>query len=620
MADSVETQRPRNPLAEWIEKNVGIPIDEQFKDGRAARSAVQESAVTLTAGPPGWPQQVPIGKLPYQDWSDNIEVDSVWVAFPRPYPDGPGDVVAACNFAAANPGYTIRARGQSHNWSPLSFPPPSVTPSDKTILVDTANLNKMSNSVVGQGAGARVLATFGTGVTLTQATQYLESLTNPMGPTPPWAPGFGFSNMPAPGHLTLGGILAIGGHGTSVPWNTTEPDLMGSMSNLVSGFTAVVSDENNPGKYKLKPFLRTDSQAPAFMVHLGRAFITEVTLVAEPNYWVDTISLFPNMNDVMANPPNPQNPNDAFSKLIETYGRVEVIWFPWIPVLPPYKPGGNAWAQCFQRRSTAGSHPPKPNQDPYWWMNKFDPDTSREIRNALKADPILTLGLLEAGAMAPEDLMPPVVSGTSGQREIYVGDNTLRLTAFGYTVQLPRAELQGALNKLYNFFCNLIANAAKAKPAQYPICGPLEIRATTIDKQDDPGIANGPPAALAASHAVNAATLDTVLWISNLTFPDTAGSSTFWNNLEQWMITQWDPSNTWVIRPEWSKGFAYNPDNDPNPGPWMNPSLLQRTRSMYGTSADQYGFNWAKGVLANHDKNRIFTNSWLDQLFPPTGD
>ena len=100
-------------------------------------------------------------------------------------------------------------------------------------------------------------------------------------------PGYSFLNMPTPGSLSLGGILAIGGHGTSVPVNgLSEPDLMGCLSNLIVSFKAVTTDPDDPNsrEYSIREFDRNHPDAPAFLVHLGRAFITEVTLAAVPNY------------------------------------------------------------------------------------------------------------------------------------------------------------------------------------------------------------------------------------------------------------------------------------------------------------------------------------------------
>ena len=57
------------------------------------------------------------------------------------------------------------------------------------------------------------------------------------------AVGLGLTANPAPGDLTLGGVLAIGGHGTAIQANGETPlsgKTYGSVSNLVLSLTAVV--------------------------------------------------------------------------------------------------------------------------------------------------------------------------------------------------------------------------------------------------------------------------------------------------------------------------------------------------------------------------------------------
>ena len=74
-------------------------------------------------------------------------------------------------------------------------------------------------------------ATFGAGTTLEAATAFLEAQENQGASR---APGYSFLNMPAPGDLSIGGTLAIGGHATSVPIKgVVEPDLLGCLSNLI---------------------------------------------------------------------------------------------------------------------------------------------------------------------------------------------------------------------------------------------------------------------------------------------------------------------------------------------------------------------------------------------------
>ncbi len=92
--------------------------------------------------------------------------------------------------------------------------------------------------------------------------------------------GLGLATTTAPGDLTIGGVLAIGGHGTGLPTATERPPAgsgFGTLSSLVTSLTAVVWSAA-AGRYVLKTFTRSDPDIRAFLVHLGRAFVTEVTM------------------------------------------------------------------------------------------------------------------------------------------------------------------------------------------------------------------------------------------------------------------------------------------------------------------------------------------------------
>ncbi|HEY8045595.1 MAG TPA: hypothetical protein VIF35_15095, partial [Streptosporangiaceae bacterium] len=100
---------------------------------------------------------------------------------------------------------------------------------------------------------------------------------------------------PAPGDITLGGLLAVNAHGSAIPGTGETPlagQSYGSLSNLIVSLTAVVWSSAQ-GRYTLKTFQRSDPDIRAFLAHLGRAFVTSVTLQVAANQnlrcqsWVD---------------------------------------------------------------------------------------------------------------------------------------------------------------------------------------------------------------------------------------------------------------------------------------------------------------------------------------------
>lgn len=527
----------------------------------------------------------------FRDWSGYTVVKDLEIHFPT----STDDVVILCNQAAAA-GKRIRPVGHSHNWSPLVVSKPTSADEPAQVLVDTRGLTTRSATVV----GGLLHATFGTGTTLEDATAFMAAQTSPDAPH-----GYGFLNMPTPGGLTLGGILAVGGHGTSVPGGSvSEPDLMGCFSNLVVSFTAVVSDESKPGTYTPHTFHRSDEDAAAFLVHLGRAFITEVTLAAVPNFTLQLTNVFAPMAQIME-PASAAPSSNALSSLLDRHGRIEVIWFP-----GPDSP--NAWVQCCTRYD--GS-PPVPNGTEvpgpynYGWMNWISQGESDVARELFKLLPSITDRAMQAEYLDAEaNMASAVMNGQARDLQLYLTDNTLRMTAFGYVLQIPRQQVQAVANEYFKAVQGLLTEYATN--GQHPVNGAVEIRCTTVDRQDDLGLNDARPPALAASHAVNAE-VDTVLWLDVLTFPGTPSAEQFFVDLENWMWKTWGARYPGQLRPEWSKGWAYT-----TAGPWTNAKIIRSlVPTSYDRADDGLTFSWAKQTLARYDRSGIFTNEFLAQLF-----
>src|SRR5258708_29723594 len=57
------------------------------------------------------------------------------------------------------------------------------------------------------------------------------------------APGYSFPHIPATGNLTVGGVLAINGHGPAIPvLGAAFCPRYGTLSNRILSFTAAVTD------------------------------------------------------------------------------------------------------------------------------------------------------------------------------------------------------------------------------------------------------------------------------------------------------------------------------------------------------------------------------------------
>ena len=155
-----------------------------------------------------------------------------------------------------------------HNWSPLVIPVDSS--GADLVLADTT---QFLTAVSIDSSGSPATVTAQTGVTMDVLLQDLENA------------GLGLTAHPAPGDITLGGALAIDGHGTAVPaeGETIIPGhTYGSVSNLILSLTAVVWSASQ-GQYVLQTFERSDPAIQPLLTHLGRTFVTEVTLQVGAN-------------------------------------------------------------------------------------------------------------------------------------------------------------------------------------------------------------------------------------------------------------------------------------------------------------------------------------------------
>lgn len=293
--------------------------------------------------PPGWPDTIAIAQKKYLNWSWEIDVKDLWTCTPK----SAADVVTVCNWAKDH-GYQVRPRGIMHGWSPLTIAG-TTSPGAKIILVDTTqHLTKMTFIPRTATSGPQVKV--GAGATMLKLLKFLEEKTEGKGK----AKGHSFPHTPAPGNLTVGGVLAINAHGTAIPSpGDSFPCSYGSLSNQILAFTAVVTDpkSSNPSQYSLRTFTRGEGDDIALLTHLGRAFLVDATLQVIDNYNlrcqsytdIPASTLFAAASSSSSSGPSANSMADFLSKS----GRVEAIWYPftdkpWLKVWShaPTKPKG----------------------------------------------------------------------------------------------------------------------------------------------------------------------------------------------------------------------------------------------------------------------------------------
>jgi len=472
-----------------------------------------------------------------------------------------------------------------HNWSPLVIPVDST--GANLVLADTT---QHLTSVAIDASGSPSTVTAQTGVTMDVLLQDLEDA------------GLGLTAHPAPGDITIGGVLAIDGHGTAIPaqGETIVPGhTYGSVSNLILSLTAVVWSSTQ-GQYVLQQFQRSDPAIQPLLAHLGRSFITEVTL----QVGVNTRLRCQSFTNVPASAlfGAPGSSSQTFASYVEQSGRVETIWFPftsepWLKVwtVSPDRP-------LFSREVNA----------PYNYVfSDVIPETlSGIIKEILDGDVAITptfgqaeLEIVTAGLLAT---LTADIWGWAKDLLLYVKPSTLRVTANGYAVLTNQSSIQQVIYDFVTYYESQVA--AYQAEGNYPMNGPVEIRVTGLDDTADVEIASATSPQLSALRPrPDEPDWDVAVWFDILTMPGTPLSDEFYRGIEQWMFSHYTGSYA-AVRPEWSKGWAYTQS-----AAWSDPTMLANTIPNAISAGQEPGDSWnaALATLDSYDPYKVFSNAFL---------
>jgi FAD/FMN-containing dehydrogenase len=539
-----------------------------------------------TAAPdlPSYPAGISLYQQGYENWSGEIRIPGLWTAEPRTAQE-----VADLATWAHDHGWRIRARGRCHTWAPLILPAGHT--GERCLLVDTTRHLR----AVTVDAGAHpATVTAQAGITM---GALLEAMA---------VHGLGFASVPAPGDITLGGVLAVGGHGASLP-ATGEPATrgwtFGSLSNAILALTAVVWDG---GRYRLRTFRRDDPEIGPLLAHLGRAFVTEVTLQAGPEVPLRCRSFFDIPADELFAPPDRAG-SRAFQAWIEACGRVEAIWFPFteLPWLKVWSPTPDRpWS------SREVSEPYA-----YTFANWVTPNQAQFLDRLFKGNPEDTPAYqnLEMAAAGSGLIVTGTwdIWGPSRCSLLYVQPTTLRLAENGYAVVTRRDAIQRVVHEFSTTCRNLVGRWQDR--GGYPMNGPIEVRATGLDRAGEvllPGARE--PQLSALRPRPDRPDWDCAVWLNALTFPGTPGENAFKAELEAWVLANYAGDYA-DVRVEWSKGWAYT-----LAGAWTESGILGGTIPAALSRGQAEGDGWAAAVAAldRLDPGRVFCTPLLDRLMP----
>lgn len=537
--------------------------------------------------PPAFPAGFDLYRQGFENWAGDIRVDALWTCSPRT----PQEAVTLANWAKAQ-GWKLRPRGSMHNWSPLALEPGTRCDARILMVDTTAHLADMSMVAPLPEAAVRVQA----GVMLEDLLGFLE------------ANGCGLAASPAPGDVTVGGMLAIGCHGTGIPAageTRKAGQTFGTLSNLIVSITAVVWDEGSDS-YKLRTLQRSHPHCKALMTHLGRSFVTEVVLRAGANSNLRCQS-YMNIpaSELFAAPGSNAR---TIAKFVEQAGRIEAIQFPFTQ---------NPWLKVWTVSPTKPLLSRKVSK-PYSYV--FADSIPRLVSDL--ADQIMSgVGAATPGFGMAEYLVSSAgllatlsqdIWGPSKNLMLYVKPTTLRVTANGYAILTSRANIQRVIYE-FNQKYQALMQTYQAR-GQYPVNGPVEIRITGLDHPDHVGIPGAEAAALSAVRPrADHPEWDVAVWLDLLTFPGTPHANEFFREFELWAFQNYS-GNYATMRVEWSKGWGYGTE-----AAWTDPVVLGQhiPQGFRAAAGSHENWDWALNRLDKFDPHRIFSSPMLDRLMPP---
>lgn len=164
-----------------------------------------------------------------------------------------------------------------------------------------------------------------------------------------------------------------------------------------------------------------------------------------------------------------------------------------------------------------------------------------------------------------------------------------------------RSDVQRVLSDFWSAHKARISRYAAA--GRYPVNNTVAIRVTGTDTAAQrPSGSDAPPTLSATAPLPGRPELDTVVWLSVLTLPGTADSDPFFAETEAFLRTTM--SSYAVVRPEWSKGWAY-----------PRPALHRRDGAYLDHPGElRAGVAVGPSTLAALDPARIYASPLLDRL------
>ncbi|NNG39259.1 FAD-binding protein [Flexivirga sp. ID2601S] len=527
---------------------------------------------TAAERPAGYPTDASLYREVFRNWDGVVVSSALWTCAPRTR----AELLAVVNWAYGA-GWTVRPRGFRHSWAPLTVADGATD--QQVLLVDTTQCltaTRMEGDAVRTEAGTRMDTLF---AFLHQQRRSLLA-------------------APAPGDVSVGGVLAVGAHGTGIPakGEAHAPGRsFGTMSNQVLELRAIAWNPAT-GRYDEQTFSRSAPEAGALLAHLGRAFVTEVLLQTVPDYNLRCQSYTDiRSTELFADPSKVTS--RSLTSLLDKAGRVGVIWYtftqyPWVQV----------WTPTPNRPLLS-----RPTTGPYnFGFADNLPSPVPQLMGQLIAGmywvaPAFGGAVLGTTASALTMALARDLWGPAKNFINFVKPTTLRVSAGSQAVVCRRADVQRVVHEFAESFSARLS--AYQSRGQFPVNSCVEIRVTGVDDPADVATPGARVAELSPARPVDGRPeLDTVVWLDILTMPGTAHEFDFFAENEQFIRTNY--ASYAVVRPEWSKRWATTPA-----GAWTDDAAM---RGPIPAAFPQWDAAWA--TLDRLDPHHVFASELTTRL------
>lgn len=571
--------------------------------------------------PKNFPSQIPLLPKEYRNWAENIHIKNMWVAVPRTYKD----ILVLANWAYLND-FMLRPKGYSNSWAPIT-----VTRSSScvnTVLVDTTQFLVQMKMLSSKGTFRAVQVQ--TGATIESLQTFLEDHNCAL-----WA-------TPVMGELTVGGVLAVSSHGSGLGGGDGGPIPQGyssgSMSNLILSFKAVVWDGDKES-YVIRKFNRAEKDSRAFLAHMGRAFLTQVTLLVGPAYklrcqtWSHLSAQKLLLEDGKGGeegeedddadedddeeetfeeveiPDEGEEENETFSSLVDKYHSVDLSVFPYTDQ--------TLVLACSNRTKHC---PAKTVETPYpfSYLENVPRTVSTVISQFLSGRhylaPMISRLNHQFNSVGLRLSNNEDICGQSKNLQLrYNAKQSITHSySSGYAILTRRDSLQKVTGDVYRHYKELVDKFSQNW--KYPQNEPIQFTVTGLDDPKHlPPFGKFDPPALSITSPLRkkrGKRWDVALWVGINVYPGTRHFDKFMRELESYLFLSYDGEGDGLVRPEWAKAWAFTDD-----GAWDNHILLRKViPKTFGTDWD-----WAVRRLIYYDPWHIFSNEFLNYLLQTQG-